>query len=58
MTAFPGNWMAFTIRPKRLQEIRSRRMAVNKFEEHLDEENFSYLNLRSISRELMDAELL
>ncbi len=54
--------VAFTIQPKRLQQIRSRRMQVNKFDATLpapeDDGEFNYTSLKSIIREVMDAEAI
>lgn len=51
--------VALTIAPKRLYEVRARRMKINKFDKVIpDNDEFAYLNLRSIIREVMDAETL
>ncbi|TWU42435.1 kinase/pyrophosphorylase [Novipirellula artificiosorum] len=53
--------VALTIQPKRLHEIRSRRMAINRFDTAIDKsspEEFKYTDLKSIIREVMLAEKL
>jgi regulator of PEP synthase PpsR (kinase-PPPase family) len=51
--------VALTIQPKKLQEIRSRRMEVNKFDKALDasgSKKLGYVDLRSVIKEVMYAE--
>ncbi len=52
--------VALTIQPKQLQQIRARRMAVNRFDKVItnanNQDDFSYINLKRIIREVMDAE--
>lgn len=52
--------VALTIRPKKLQEIRARRMALNRFDEALAKsgKELSYVDIRSIIKEVMYAEKL
>ena len=54
--------VALSMQPKRLQQIRARRMSVNKFDEALaantDHGESSYMNLKDIIREVMSAESL
>jgi regulator of PEP synthase PpsR (kinase-PPPase family) len=51
--------VALTIQPKKLQEIRSRRMEVNKFDKALaasGSKQLGYVDLRSVIKEVMYAE--
>lgn len=52
--------VALTIRPKKLQEIRQRRMALNRFDQALSKsgKELNYVDIRSIIKEVMYAEKL
>ncbi|TWT76189.1 putative pyruvate, phosphate dikinase regulatory protein [Planctomycetes bacterium CA13] len=60
-SSYKNKTVALTIQPKRLHEIRSRRMAINKFDKAIHKTSpgdFRYTDLKSIIREVMVAEKL